>query len=118
MSSSTDSIGFAIIGTGMIAEFHANAIALVPGAKLLGAYGNIPEQRRVFCEKHGIREYDSLEAVIEWSGAGERWCRGNRTLANVRPGDNCQRMRPTINDSARGSCPSPAGFKSVGCRES
>src|SRR4051812_38012498 len=64
MSSSIDSIGFAIIGTGMIAEFHANAIALVPGAKLLGAYGNIPEQRRAFCEKHGIREYETLEAVI------------------------------------------------------
>ncbi len=64
MSSSTESIGFAIIGTGMIAEFHANAIALVPGAKLLGAYGNIPEQRAAFCQKHGIREYDSLEAAI------------------------------------------------------
>ena len=64
MSSSTDSIGFAIIGTGMIAEFHANAIALVPGAKLLGAYGNVPEQRAAFCKKHGIHEYDSLEAVI------------------------------------------------------
>ena len=64
MSSSTDFIGFAIIGTGMIAEFHANAIALVPGAKLLGAYGNIPEQRHAFCEKHGIHEYESLEAVI------------------------------------------------------
>ena len=64
MSTTSDSIGFAIIGTGMIAEFHAAAIALVPGAKLIGAYGNVPEQRRAFCEKHGIREYDSLETVI------------------------------------------------------
>jgi predicted dehydrogenase len=64
MSTPSDSIGFAIIGTGMIAEFHANAIRAVPGAVLIGAYGNVPEQRRAFCEKMGIREYESLEAVI------------------------------------------------------
>ncbi len=64
MSNPSDSIGFAIVGTGMIAEFHANAIAAVPGAKLIGAYGNVPEQRAAFCAKHGIRDYDSLEAVI------------------------------------------------------
>lgn len=59
-----DTIGFAIIGTGMIAEFHAAAIAAVPGAKLIGAYGNVPEQRRAFCAKHSIREYESQEALI------------------------------------------------------
>ncbi|MEA3208610.1 MAG: UDP-N-acetyl-2-amino-2-deoxyglucuronate dehydrogenase [Chthoniobacter sp.] len=64
MSPSSDPIGFAIIGTGMIAEFHANAIRAVPGAKLIGAYGNVPEQRHAFCEKFGLREYESLEAVI------------------------------------------------------
>jgi len=64
MSSTSASIGFAIIGTGMIAEFHANAIRAVPGAKLVGAFGNVPEQRRAFCEKNGIAEYDSLEALI------------------------------------------------------
>ena len=60
----TDPIGFAIIGTGMIAEFHAAAIAAVPGAKLIGAYGNVPEQRAVFCAKHGIKEYESQDALI------------------------------------------------------
>jgi predicted dehydrogenase len=64
MSSSSDSIGFAIIGTGMIAEFHAAAIAAVPGARLIGAYGNVPEQRAAFCAKYGIKEYDSQAALI------------------------------------------------------
>lgn len=64
MSSSSPTIGFAIIGTGMIAEFHANAIALVPGAKLIGAFGNVAEQRAAFCKKHGIREFESLEQLI------------------------------------------------------
>ena len=62
--SQSNPIGFAIVGTGMIAEFHANAIRAVPGARLVGAFGNVPEQRRIFCEKHGIREFDSLDAVI------------------------------------------------------
>jgi len=64
MSSTTDSIGFAIVGTGMIAEFHANAIRAVPGARLIGAYGNVPEQRAAFCQKHGIRGFASLEETI------------------------------------------------------
>jgi predicted dehydrogenase len=64
MSSSSDPIGFAIIGTGMIAEFHASAIRAVPGAKLIGAYGNVPDQRAAFCSKHGIREFETLEALI------------------------------------------------------
>ena len=64
MSSTSDAIGFSIIGTGMIADFHANAIRAVPGARLVGAYGNIPEQCRAFCEKHSIRAFDSLESLI------------------------------------------------------
>ncbi len=64
MSSASDSIGFAIVGTGMIAEFHANAIRAVPGARLVGAYGNVAEQRAAFCQKHGIRDFGSLEEII------------------------------------------------------
>ena len=40
----SDSIGFAIIGTGMIADFHAEAIRQVPGAKLVAAY--LPQQEK------------------------------------------------------------------------
>ena len=64
MSSSSDEIGFSIIGTGMIAEFHANAIRAVPGARLVGAYGSTPKQSEAFCQKHGIRPFHSLESLI------------------------------------------------------
>lgn len=64
MSSAPSPVGFAIIGTGMIAEFHAQAIALVPGARLVGAHGTSPERRGAFCAKHGIRDYASLQALI------------------------------------------------------
>jgi predicted dehydrogenase len=39
----SEPLGFAIIGTGMIADFHAEAIRQVPGAKLVAAYSRSRE---------------------------------------------------------------------------
>jgi UDP-N-acetyl-2-amino-2-deoxyglucuronate dehydrogenase len=45
--------GFGIIGVGMIADFHARAIAGVPGARLIGVASRNAENARAFAAKHG-----------------------------------------------------------------
>ena len=59
-----NAVRFALIGCGMIAEFHVGALARTPGARLVGVYGNVAEQRRAFAETHAIREYGSLESLL------------------------------------------------------
>jgi UDP-N-acetyl-2-amino-2-deoxyglucuronate dehydrogenase len=44
--------GFGIVGTGMIAGFHARAIAQVPGARLVGVASRSPEKGRAFAKTH------------------------------------------------------------------
>ncbi len=46
-------VGFAIVGTGMIAGFHARAIARTHGARLVGVVSRSPEKGRAFAEEHG-----------------------------------------------------------------
>ena len=38
------SVGFGIIGTGMIASFHAKAINAISNGHLVAVYGNDPEK--------------------------------------------------------------------------
>ncbi len=47
-------LGFAIIGTGMIAGYHAQAIAQTPGAKLVGLVSRSPDKGPAFAAKHNI----------------------------------------------------------------
>ena len=47
-------LGFAIVGTGMIAGYHAQAIAQTPGAKLVGVVSRSPDKGPAFAAKHGI----------------------------------------------------------------
>jgi UDP-N-acetyl-2-amino-2-deoxyglucuronate dehydrogenase len=47
-------LGFAVIGTGMIAGYHAQAIAQTPGARLVGVVSRSPEKGAAFAAKHGI----------------------------------------------------------------
>ncbi len=51
--SSASTLGFGIIGVGMIADFHARAIAQLHGARLVGVTDRIPERCQTFCAKHG-----------------------------------------------------------------
>jgi len=47
-------LGFAIVGTGMIAGYHAQAIAQTPGAKLVGLVSRSAEKGRAFAAKHQV----------------------------------------------------------------
>ncbi|WP_221032798.1 Gfo/Idh/MocA family protein [Actomonas aquatica] len=46
-------LGFAIVGTGMIAGVHAQAINAVDGARLVGVVSRSPEKGPAFAAKHG-----------------------------------------------------------------
>jgi UDP-N-acetyl-2-amino-2-deoxyglucuronate dehydrogenase len=57
-------IGFAIIGTGMIAEFHATAIAQVPHAKLVAAFSRNHSAKESFAGKFNCKAANSLDELI------------------------------------------------------
>ena len=53
-SSSPSHLGFGIIGVGMIADFHAQAIAHTRGGRLVGVASRNAENARSFAQKHGV----------------------------------------------------------------
>ncbi|MEY3950129.1 MAG: 1,5-anhydro-D-fructose reductase, partial [Verrucomicrobiota bacterium] len=57
-------LGFGIWGTGMIAEFHAKALAEIAGVKLVAAYNRSPAKGRDFAAKHGITFAETPEALL------------------------------------------------------
>ena len=57
-------IGFGIVGCGMIANFHARAIADIRGAQLIGAYSRRLESAQKFTCEHGGTAYDSLNELL------------------------------------------------------
>ena len=57
-------LGFGIWGTGMIAEFHAKALAEIAGVKLVAAYNRSPAKGRDFAAKHGMMFAETPEALL------------------------------------------------------
>jgi UDP-N-acetyl-2-amino-2-deoxyglucuronate dehydrogenase len=53
-SASVKQLGFGIIGVGMIADFHAQAIAHTNGGRLLGVATRKADNARAFAQKHGV----------------------------------------------------------------
>lgn len=56
--------GFGIIGCGMIADFHAKAIADIRGAKLVACYDTIGAAAERLAEKRGCTPYDDLKKML------------------------------------------------------
>ena len=56
--------GFGIIGCGMIADFHAKAIADIRGAKLVACYDTVGAAAERLAEKHGGTPYDDLKKML------------------------------------------------------
>ncbi|MDR0718318.1 MAG: Gfo/Idh/MocA family oxidoreductase [Treponema sp.] len=54
------SVGFGILGLGVIAEFHVKAIKEISGACFVGGFDTIPGKAAAFCEKHGGKPYEDL----------------------------------------------------------
>ena len=58
------SIGFGLVGTGSIADFHAWAMAQVDGANLRAVYSRDPAKAEAFAAKHGTKAEPSLAALL------------------------------------------------------
>jgi UDP-N-acetyl-2-amino-2-deoxyglucuronate dehydrogenase len=58
------SYGIGIVGTGLIAEFHARAIAEVENANLAGVMSRSAERAAAFGQRFGCPGYDSLKALL------------------------------------------------------
>lgn len=57
-------MGFGIIGTGMIAHFHAKAIQAMSGGRVVACFNQNPEKGRAFAAEYGCRSYDSLDQLL------------------------------------------------------
>jgi predicted dehydrogenase len=57
-------IGFGILGLGMIAEFHFKAIQELSGCRFVAGFDTIPGRAADFCAKHGGAAYDDLNAFL------------------------------------------------------
>ena len=57
-------IGFAVVGTGMIAEVHAQAIQGTPEARLVAGWSRSADKRAEFASRFGCRTAESLEALV------------------------------------------------------
>ncbi len=58
-------IGIGIIGAGLIADFHAQAIQAIPHAQLRGVYNRSQEKAAVFAEKHHCPVFATVEAMAD-----------------------------------------------------
>ena len=57
-------VGFGMIGCGMISEIHAKAISEIEGAKVVAGYDPAAGRAKAFGEKFGCRGYDNLEEFL------------------------------------------------------
>ncbi len=57
-------LGFGVIGCGMIADFHARAIADVRGAKLVAGYDTVPSAAERFAARTGCKPYRELDDML------------------------------------------------------
>ncbi|MEX1041134.1 MAG: Gfo/Idh/MocA family oxidoreductase [Pirellulaceae bacterium] len=56
--------GVGIVGTGMIARFHAKAIAEIDEAKLIGCYNRTADKAQAFAQEQGITAYEELAEML------------------------------------------------------
>lgn len=57
-------IGFGLVGAGAISAVHAEAIARIEGACLVGVFDTVPEAAKAFATKHRAAAYQSYQAML------------------------------------------------------
>ena len=60
--------GFGIVGSGMISEFHANAIGAIPGAELVAVMDTVEKNARTRGEQFDVKWYTDLDQFIAHPG--------------------------------------------------
>ena len=58
------SLGVGIVGCGMIANFHAKAIADAGNAHLVGCFNRSTDKANAFASEHGGKVYETLKEMI------------------------------------------------------
>jgi UDP-N-acetyl-2-amino-2-deoxyglucuronate dehydrogenase len=58
-------VGFGIIGCGMIANFHARAVADIRGASVVACYDTFPAAADRLAQSIGCRAYHALPALLD-----------------------------------------------------
>ena len=58
-------VGFGVVGAGLIAPFHLNAIRDSRGGKAIGVFDVARERASQVAEKFGIRAYSSLQEMLD-----------------------------------------------------
>lgn len=61
-------MNFGIVGTGLIADFHAKAIGEIPGSTVIACMDRIPERAESFAKKYGCKGYADLDAFLAHPG--------------------------------------------------
>lgn len=56
--------GFALVGCGMISQFHAKAIEKIRGAKLVACFDTFPASADRFAEANGCKAYHDLDEML------------------------------------------------------
>ena len=57
-------IGYGIIGCGMISEIHAKALSEIEGAKLIAGFDPVPGKAKAFGEKFGCLGYENFDEFL------------------------------------------------------
>ena len=65
MNDAKSVVGFGIVGCGMIADFHAQALRSIAGARLIGVTDVSFAGAQIFAEKHGVTAYESYEEMLK-----------------------------------------------------
>ncbi|MFH1567770.1 MAG: Gfo/Idh/MocA family oxidoreductase [Gemmatimonadota bacterium] len=61
---STRPVGFAVVGCGVVADYHIGAIAATAGARLVAVTDLVAERARQTGEKHGVAWYTGHEEML------------------------------------------------------
>ena len=56
-------VGIGMLGSGFIAEFHADGLRYIPNTHVAANWGAGPERREAFASRFGSRALDSIDAV-------------------------------------------------------
>lgn len=62
--------GAVIIGSGLIARFHANAVNASEKTTLIGVYDAVPERAEAFAKEFGCKAFSSLDDALSAEGVG------------------------------------------------
>ena len=62
--------GFGIVGTGMIAHFHAKAIQAMAGGRVVACFNQNVEKAKAFAAEYRCKAYATLDELLADSGVG------------------------------------------------